>query len=258
MKSRQTEEYGAHRRDPDYQRRASKWVLLVDDEESIRLSVGRLLYERGYQVTACASGETALKVLSEGSRLPDAVVCDVRMPGGMDGLELLRKVRSTNEHVEIPVVLLTAKGLPQDRIAGYSAGTDAYLSKPFDPEELVSILDNVIQRHADLNTNNIKLEDLIKDLKDIRRMLAEGGAGVGTTRDGQWVKATGVYLRPDERTCLNLLCNGFSADEIAERMFLSKVRVRQLLAIMFRKVEVRNRMELVRWAIATGTVRFED
>ena len=63
------ENLGAHRRDPDYQRRSKRWVVLVDDEQAIRQAVGQMLFEKGYQVTTCADAETALQVaLSRNSR----------------------------------------------------------------------------------------------------------------------------------------------------------------------------------------------
>jgi DNA-binding NarL/FixJ family response regulator len=245
------EEFGAHRRDPLWQERSKRWIILVDDEKAIRQAVGQMLYEKGYQVTTCSDGETALRVAAQNSTLPDVIVSDVRMPG-MDGLQLLDAIRSHKRLVEVPVVLLTAKGMPQDRIAGYQAGADAYIPKPFDPEELVTVIDNVIQRHEALNSDGIALEDLYKDLEDIKYLLLErGGGGVGNG----WVEATNVFLAPDERRILELLCEGLMNKEIAERTFLSTRRVEQLLTSMYRKIKVKNRTELVRWAISTGNVK---
>ena len=117
--------------------RANRWIVIVDDEQPIRTAVGQYLFDSGYQVTACADADTALKVcLSKaeddgggaGNSVPDAIVSDIRMPG-MDGLEFLFVIRSDDRLMQVPVVLLTAKGMAQDRIAGYKAGADAYLPK---------------------------------------------------------------------------------------------------------------------------------
>ena len=249
-------------RDEMWQRRSNQWVVLVDDEEPIRKSVGQFLFDAGYQVTACADADTALKVCkssraenedSEGnssSSLPDIIVSDIRMPG-KDGLELLSDIRSDERLVEIPVVLLTAKGLTEDRIAGFKAGADAYLPKPFDPEELLTIIDNLIQRHEILSGGSVEVDDLRSDLDEIKFMLLErGGGGVG----GGWVEATNVFLAPDEREVLELLCKGLMNREIAEDLFISTRRVEQHLTSMFRKTGTSNRTELVRWAISTGNV----
>eukprot|EP00523_Entomoneis_sp_CCMP467_P005930 CAMPEP_0168733558 /NCGR_PEP_ID=MMETSP0724-20121128/8356_1 /TAXON_ID=265536 /ORGANISM="Amphiprora sp., Strain CCMP467" /LENGTH=310 /DNA_ID=CAMNT_0008780627 /DNA_START=400 /DNA_END=1332 /DNA_ORIENTATION=- len=106
--------------DAQFVRRNPHWIVLVDDEESIRLSVGDFLYDAGFQVTACDSAESLLTLLSSSKsstngpphnptgatslddRLPDAIVSDVRMPGGMDGVELLRTLRQTPQHERIP------------------------------------------------------------------------------------------------------------------------------------------------------------
>lgn len=244
-----------------YRKRADSWIIVVDDEEAIRKAVGQLLFDRGYQVTACADGPTALQVATSKrsnrdgggttTRLPDCIVSDIRMPG-MDGLELLRRIRTEDSLVEVPVVLLTAKGMTQDRIDGYSAGADAYLPKPFDPDELVAIVDGVIERHETLNGANVQVEDLKRDLDEIKYLLLEkGGGGVGNG----WVEQTDIFLAPDERQILELLCEGLMTKEIAAKTSLSTRRVEQLLTRMFRKTGVKNRTELVRWAIKTGNVR---
>lgn len=257
--SSSTDEFGSHRRNEAWQKRSTKWLLLVDDEEAIRRAVGRMLYESGYQVTACASGESALQMALQGrpenpTQVPDVIVSDVRMPGGMDGLELLTAIRQNERLVTVPVVLLTAKGQTRDRIAGYEAACDAYITKPFDPEELLTIVDAVIDRQTVLDSGNVSLEELQQDLQEIKRLLLDrGGGGVG---DG-WVQSTNVFLAPDERQVLEYLCQGLKNKEIAEQVFLSTRRVEQLMTSMFRKTETKNRTELVRWAVSTGTVQIQ-
>jgi DNA-binding NarL/FixJ family response regulator len=251
------QEFGSHQRDPLWQERAKRWIIIVDDEEAIRQAVGQLLFDRGYQVTACADGPTALQVarskriqdgVDQPATLPDVLVCDIRMPG-MDGLEVLKEVRSDSELVGVPVILLTAKGLTQDRIAGFDAGADAYLPKPFDPDELVTVIDNIIERRETLKADKVGVDDLKRDLDEIKYLLLEkGGGGVGNG----WVQASNVFLAPDERQILELLCQGLMTKEIAGKTFLSTRRVEQLLTGMFKKADVKNRTELVRWAVASG------
>lgn len=249
------EDFGV--RDDMFYERSKRWVIVVDDEEAIRKAVGSYLFDQGYQVTACADADTALKVClskssneSSSSSVPDAIVTDIRMPG-KDGLELLSIIRSEESLLDVPVVLLTAKGMTKDRVAGFKAGADAYLPKPFDPEELLSIVDNLINRHTILSGESVQVDDLKSDLDEIKYLLMEsGGGGVG----GGWVEATNVFLTPDERDVLELLCKGLMNREIAEHLFISTRRVEQHLTCMFRKTQCSNRTELVRWAVSTGNI----
>lgn len=258
-KGARVEDFGM--RDQKWHERSNRWVVIVDDEQSIRKAVGNYLSDQGYQVTACADARAALNTFKskrtinkegvETIRPPDVVVSDIRMPD-MDGLLLLQELRSDELLVGVPVILLTAKGMTQDRIAGYRAGADAYLPKPFDPEELLAMVDHLILRHETLNGENVEVEDLRRDLDEIKYLLLEkGGAGVGNG----WVEATSVFLTPAEREVLELLCQGLTTKEIAAEAFLSTRRVEQLLTTMFRKTKVSNRTELVRWAVATGNVQ---
>lgn len=245
-----------------FEQRSKRWIILVDDEEPIRKAVGQYLFDEGYQVTACPDAKTALQVSRtkmidvQGSgmkvpKVPDLIVSDVRMPE-MDGIEFLNELRRDERLVGVPVVLLTAKGLIQDRIAGYRAGADAYIPKPFDPEELLSIIDNSILRHETLNEENVLVEDLQMDLKEIKHLLLEqGGTGVGNG----WVEQTNVFLAPDERRVLELLCQGLYNQEIADKVDLSKSRIESIISSMLRKTNLENRTQLVRWAVSTGNVQ---
>ena len=246
-------QYGAQRRDPQWQERSKFLILLVDDEESLRKAVGTYLDQAGYQVTTCASGEAALEWLDKHPQQPpDLMVSDIRMPGGMDGLELLQRIRQNPDRVSLPVVLLTAKGQTKDRIAGYDAGADAYIPKPFAPEELLSVLDNLLERQQRFQNASVTVEDLRKEITEIKDLLQKGGAGAGVNG---FVEAPAVFLAPDERRVLELLCEGLPNKEIAAQTFVSTRRVEQILTSLYRKAGVVNRTELIRWAIRTGTIR---
>ncbi|MGH3811619.1 MAG: response regulator transcription factor [Pseudonocardiaceae bacterium] len=115
-------------------------VLVVDDDVMVRDVVGRYLGRAGYHVTATGDGEEALRLA--GATPPDLVVLDLMLPG-LPGLEVCRRLRAAGP---VPVVMLTALGEEEDRIAGLELGADDYITKPFSPRELVLRVASVLRR----------------------------------------------------------------------------------------------------------------
>jgi two-component system phosphate regulon response regulator OmpR len=116
-------------------------ILVVDDDARLRGLLSRFLAEHGFRV---ATAEDAAQARSQLRFLqPDLIVLDVMMPGE-DGLSLTESLR--REQSELPVLLLTARGGPEDRIAGFEAGADDYLPKPFAPRELVLRIRAMLRR----------------------------------------------------------------------------------------------------------------
>jgi two-component system, OmpR family, alkaline phosphatase synthesis response regulator PhoP len=114
-------------------------VLIVDDEHHIRLLIEQALEEladEGVELYTAADGDEALEAIA--AQRPDLVFLDVMMPK-RNGLEVCRAVRGELGLTDAHIVLLTAKGQAVDREAGLAAGADAYLTKPFDPDELLAI-----------------------------------------------------------------------------------------------------------------------
>jgi two-component system phosphate regulon response regulator OmpR len=118
-------------------------LLVVDDDARLRALLQRFLAEQGFRVTAAADAAAARKALS-GFHF-DLVVLDVMMPGE-SGLELVERLR--REGREVPILMLTARGAPDDRVAGLEAGVDDYLAKPFDPRELALRIRTILRRAA--------------------------------------------------------------------------------------------------------------
>jgi two-component system phosphate regulon response regulator OmpR len=116
-------------------------ILVVDDDLRLRTLLQRYLAENGFRVTTAETAEMArdrLRFLQ-----PDLMVLDVMMPGE-SGLSLTQSLK--REAAGIPIILLTAAGSPDDRIAGFEAGADDYLPKPFDPRELVLRIRAMLRR----------------------------------------------------------------------------------------------------------------
>jgi two-component system, OmpR family, phosphate regulon response regulator OmpR len=116
-------------------------VLVVDDDARLRGLISRYLAENGFRVTTAENAADARGKL--GFMQPDLVVLDVMMPDE-SGLALTEALRS--EQSAVPILLLTARGSPEDRIAGFEAGADDYLGKPFEPRELLLRLRAMLRR----------------------------------------------------------------------------------------------------------------
>jgi two-component system, OmpR family, phosphate regulon response regulator OmpR len=117
-------------------------ILVVEDDARLRDRLARYLTNEGFRVTAAADASEARARMRGIS--PDLLVLDVMMPGE-SGLDLTRSLREEQGH-DLPVLLLTARGAPEDRIAGFEAGADDYLPKPFEPRELVLRIKALLRR----------------------------------------------------------------------------------------------------------------
>jgi DNA-binding response OmpR family regulator len=115
-------------------------VLVVDDDLTVRDVVRRYLELAGHQVALADNGEDALAWIARHE--PDLVVLDLMLPG-IDGLEVCRRLRATSA---VPVVMLTALGEEENRIAGLQLGADDYVTKPFSPRELALRVSSVLRR----------------------------------------------------------------------------------------------------------------
>ncbi len=118
-------------------------LLIVDDDERIRDLLKKFLKRNGFLVTSARDAGHARRILS-GLDF-DLIVLDVMMPGE-DGVSFTRVLRETHE---TPILLLTAKGEPENRIAGLEAGADDYLVKPFEPRELLLRINSILRRMSD-------------------------------------------------------------------------------------------------------------
>ncbi len=122
-------------------------ILLVDDDRAILEGVADLLSLHGYDVMTAASAKSALKVMQQ--QVPDLVISDIMMPG-MDGYAFYEAVRDNPAWTPIPFIFLTARGQPTDVRRGQSLGADAYVTKPFDPEDLLIAVKARLRRARDI------------------------------------------------------------------------------------------------------------
>lgn len=126
-------------------------ILVVEDDPQLRLLVARALKEHGFQVTTASTGAEMSVSLDNG--VVDLLVLDIMLPG-TNGLELLRRVRSTSD---LPVIFISARGDEADRVIGLELGADDYLAKPFGTRELIARISAVLRRHGKGQGNGVEL-----------------------------------------------------------------------------------------------------
>ena len=120
-------------------------IWMADDDSRLTDMVGEYLRESGYEFAAFASGDAVLAaLLAQGQTPPDALILDVMMPGQHTGLQACQRLRTALP--TLPMVMLTAKGDPLDRIIGLELGADDYIAKPFEPRELLARLRALLRR----------------------------------------------------------------------------------------------------------------
>ncbi len=143
-------------------------LLLIDDDLELCDLLSRWLSQEGFVVAASHDGQQARQQLQANS--PNAVILDVMLPDG-SGLELLKQLRQ--EHPELPVLMLSARGEPLDRILGLELGADDYLAKPCDPRELTARLRAVLRRSQATG------KPQLQDLGDLSYSAARGTVSIG-------------------------------------------------------------------------------
>ena len=125
-------------------------LLMIEDDTRLASMVGEYLRQSGYGFTHAATGTAGLEALQASP--PDLVILDLMLPD-MDGLEVCRRIRSLQgPAAQVPVLMLTAKGDPMDRIIGLELGADDYLPKPFEPRELLARIRAILRRRTDGGT----------------------------------------------------------------------------------------------------------
>ena len=199
---------------------AEKILVVDDDVETLRL-VGLMLQRQGYEIVAASNGGQA--ITSAKTEAPDLILLDVMMPD-MDGFEVTRQLRGDPQTANIPILMFTAKGQVDDKVAGYEAGVDDYLTKPTHPAELSAHVKVLLSRSSRprVSSSHLELGQIVGVVS------AKGGTGVSTialnTAVGICLKmkadVIAVELRPGQGTWgLDL---GFNRPEGLNRLLQMK------------------------------------
>jgi DNA-binding NarL/FixJ family response regulator len=223
--------------------RLRRRILIVEDHVPLLRTLARCLQLAGYDVMTARDTKEARGHLAE--VVPDAIVSDIMLPGA-DGYALLQDVRSNPRTDLIPIVFLTAKASRVDRIKGLRAGVDAYLTKPFEPEELVASIDNILAR--------VRLTH--------RRVAASGASGMAaapaepeglasTDSPGDGISSpaapkTGASsaLTETEQRVARLVAQGLPNKQIASMLGVSYRTVESHISHILSKKNLANRVEL--------------
>ncbi len=207
----------------------TKRLLIVDDEPRLLRAVAATLRDAGYFVTAARSGAEALIRLAESS--PDLIISDVRMPG-MDGYQLTQILRSNPRTELVPLIFLTAKDEREDRIVGLRAGVDAYITKPFDAEELLAVIANILNRAERIGAELSRLMN-------------------GVNGSGRATATLPVVVVEDftdsESRIARLVADGLSNKEIASELKISVRTVEGHISNILSKKGWSNRVEIARF-----------
>ena len=189
-------------------------ILVVDDEQEIADLVEIYLVSDGYKVFKASNAQDGLEILNK----EDIHLCllDIMMPG-MNGLEMCKKIRETNN---IPIIMLSAKSTDLDKILGLGTGADDYVVKPFNPLELTARVKSQLRRYTQLNPNS-NVHETVKNEISIRGLTINKDNHKVTVYDEE------VKLTPIEFDILYLLASNpgkvFSTDEIFEKVWNEKV-----------------------------------
>ena len=203
-----------------------KRLLVVDDEPNLLRAVAAVLRGENFEITTARSGREALVAVA--GSLPDLIVSDVRMPG-MDGFQLARKLRASTHSALVPIVFLTAKDETEDRIEGFQSGVDVYLTKPFEPDELVAVIKSVLSR-------------VERTRSTIARLVGDEEKETVFVRDEQLTEA--------EWRVAETVAQGLSNKEIAEELNLSVRTVENHVSRILAKKNFTNRVEIARHIIS--------
>jgi DNA-binding NarL/FixJ family response regulator len=219
----------------------TKRLLIVEDYLDLLRAIAVCLRQAGFDVLTARSGEEAILRLAE--TIPDLVVSDIMMPD-MDGYALAEQIRSNPRTDLIPIIFLTAKDTPQDRIAGFRVGVDAYLVKPFEPEELVAVIQSILAR---IKRTHIRVA---------RRSPTSNDGATNTESHVKSAAADGAAKTPDEDLTeaelriAHAVARGLSNKEIAQELGISSRTVEMHISHILAKKSWSNRVEIARFVIA--------
>ncbi|PSB01956.1 response regulator transcription factor [Merismopedia glauca] len=228
-----------------------KKILVVDDDRTLQTILTRFLAKNGYMVKVASSGLEGLTMFSEDP--PDLVVSDVMMPK-MNGLEFCRRLRASRSGQLVPFIFLSAKGEVEDRIQGHSMGADDYLTKPFEPRELMAKIEAQLERSRRIHSEMVRLMQQAKLANANTSETANDPSKQQDSESGSYTSEPkeDLPLTPAEIRVFWEVIQGFTNKQISERLFISPRTVQTHISNILDKLQLENRSQLVRFAYENG------
>jgi len=208
-----------------------KRLLVVEDNFRLLQAINVYLTKAGFEVMTARDGNAALERIAE--TIPDLIVSDIMMPG-MDGFSLAAQIRANPRTDLIPIIFLTARETRQDRIAGFKVGIDAYLVKPFEPDELVAAIENILSRVS----------------RTHRRVARTSNENIQTAPAARKSAPVSDLTEAEERVA-NLVAKSLSNKEIAAQLNISVRTVEMHIS----NKNWSNRVEIARFVIERDSAK---
>ena len=207
----------------------SRRLLIVDDEPNLLMAIAAVLRGEGFEVMTARNGKEAFLQIAR--FLPDLIVSDIKMPL-MDGFTLARQLRSAPHTELVPIVFLTAKDEIEDRIEGFQSGVDVYLTKPFEPLELLAVINGILNRVERTRTAITTLVglDSVSDSEANSNYYSES-------------------LTEAEQRVAKAVARGLSNKEIAVELELSVRTIENHISRILSKLGLSNRVEIARFIL---------
>lgn len=172
---------------------SKKHILVVEDEQHIAVGIKYNLEDEGYRVTLAADGPTALRLFEADQYTFDLIILDLMLPG-MSGYRICEEVRAKQE--ALPILILSARSLSEDRTRGFDMGANQYLTKPFDIDELLARVRNLLRLRQ---SNVVAQRPPVNDQPESNHKLVEfGDARINFESHEVWVKNQRVKLTTKE------------------------------------------------------------
>lgn len=201
---------------------------MLDNEEKLLEAIKNYFLLKNIKITTTNHVQTALNLLDK--NLPDCIVIDINNVG----FQFIQKMHENSDYISIPFILLTAKGLTEDRIKGYNLGCSAYISKPFDPEELEAIIKNIVLKKNEFYQFILETYLLIKDIR----------IQLSTFYKTQYVNKLSILLTSQEQTVLYELLLGKRPIEIASTLRVSLRCIEKYITRILNKTKTKSIREL--------------
>lgn len=234
-----------------------KTILIIDSDSNLINSLTLYLEEAGFKVEKSTDFQEGGEILLK-TKI-DLIIWNVLLPG-IEEFKFLNKIRSNKNYYFLPVIAITTRGLTQDRISGYKLGCDFYLSKPFNIEELILIIKNLLNRSTYFITEKIyykqkkEKKDLLLSILCKRNKIDRNLLKKNYLQDKKKYIKNQFRFTPREQSVLKGVVQGLRNKQIASNLNISIRIVEKYVSKLLSKTNTQNRTELVKCALENSLI----